>query len=199
MAIYNFDAHREQFVTIDSIPDFRTEVEKQLTPIAIYNHDKPDIAYAERMAEELVNISGALVTVFLKEPKGDTAENDVWDEDADPLYRAGKKMKAYFKPEPSMTELTRWGIDTPIKIILVFSRAVLMKEPGIGERLLLAGDVVEAPYNMPTKFDTGPLRFRVLNTKQEGNFQYRWLYLHAICELLTGDEALKVRTEGPMQ
>ncbi|MEM3097209.1 MAG: hypothetical protein QXU32_00600 [Nitrososphaerales archaeon] len=195
--IYSFDAQREQFVTIDNIPDFRTEVEKKLTPISIYNHGKPDIAYAERMAEEIINISGAWVTVFLKESKGDTDDGEIWDEDADPLYRASKKMKAYFKPEPSLIELTRWGIDIPIRITAVFSRAALMKEPGIGKRLLLPGDVIEAPYNLPTSLDIGPMRFRVLNSKQEGNFQYRWLYVSVLCELLTGDDALKVRTEGP--
>lgn len=193
MTIYNFDI-KEKFTTIDSVPDFRSDVEKQFSPLSTYNHDKPDIAYAERLAEELINISGAWITLFLKEPK-QGAVTEIWDEDADPLYRAGKKIKAYFKPEPVMTELTRWGIDVPIRITVVFSRAMLMADRSIGERLLLPGDAIEAPYNLPTIFDTGPLRFRILNSKQDGFFQYRWLYVNTICELLTGDEALKVRVK----
>lgn len=196
MAIHNFDGMREQFVTIDNVPDFRSDVEKQLTPLSIYDHSKPDIAYAERMAEEIINVSGALVTIFLKEPKRDTSETEIWDEDADPLYRAGIKIKAFFKPEPNLAELTRWGVDVPLRATIVFSRASLLKDPQIGARLLFAGDVIEAPYNLPTKFDVGPIRFRILNAKQDGFFQYRWLYLNAICELITGDQALQVRTNN---
>ena len=196
MAIHDFGSQREQYISIDSIPDFRTEVEKQLSPLSIYNHDKPDIAYAERMAEEVINISGAWVTVFLKQPKGDSVELEVWDEDADPIYSNGKMMKAYFKPEPVLAELTRWGIDKPIRISLAFSRAGLIKETGIGMRLLMPGDVVEVPYNLPSVTDQGPLRFRVLNASQEGFFHYRWLYLKAVCELITGDLALKIRTNN---
>lgn len=197
MAIYSFDGNKEQFITIDAIPDFRTDVERKNSPLSLYNHAKPDIAYAERMADEVINLSGALVTVFLKEPKRDAKEIEVWDEDADPLYRAGKNMKAYFKPEPTQQELTRWGYDQRLRATMVFSRAALFKEPGIGQRLLLPGDVIQAPYNLPTNFDYGPLRFRVLNTKQSGFFEYRWLYVETTCELLTGDEALKVPFNSP--
>jgi hypothetical protein len=195
MAIYQLDT-RQQLVTIDSIPDFRSQTEKQFTPLSIYDHSKPDIAYAERLAEEIVNVSGAWVTVFLKEPKRDAPEDEVWDEDADPIYRSGIKTKAYFKPEPIQSELTRWGNDTPLKSTIVFSRAALFKEDSIGARLLLPGDVIEAPYNYATRFDMGPFRFRVLNIKQDGFFEYRWLYIHAVCELLTGDDALKVKTNN---
>lgn len=197
MAIYNFDSEKEQFVTIDSIPDFRTEVERKMSPLSLYNHAKPDIAYAERMADEIINLSGAVVTLYLKEPKRDAKEIEVWDEDADPLYRTGKVMKAYFKPEPTQQELTRWGYDQRLRITAVFSRAALFKESGVGQRLLLPGDVIEAPYNLPSNFDYSAFRFRILNVKQAGFFEYRWLYLEASCELITGDEALKVPFNKP--
>lgn len=187
---------RQQLVTIDAIPDFRSKEEKQFTLLSLYDHSKADIAYAERLAEEIINISGAWVTVFLKEPKRDTRADEVWDEDADPLYRSGIKTKAYFKPEPVQSELTRWGVDTATKATIVFSRAAIFQEDGIGSRLLLPGDVIEAPYNYATKFDTGPYRFRILNVKHDGFFEYRWLYLHAVCELITGDDALQVRTNN---
>lgn len=196
MAIHEFD-EIEQFVTIDAVPDFRSEIEKQHSPLSVYNHSKPDIAYAERLAEEIINVSGAWVTLFLKEPKGDAKEIEVWDEDADPIYRSGMKLKSYFKPEPNSQELTRWGYDLPLRITAVFSRATIMNIPTIGSRLLLPGDVIEAPYNLPSVRDQGPLRFRILNVKQEGNFMYRWLYLSATCELLTGDKAVSVRVSSP--
>lgn len=187
---------RQQLVTIDAVPDFRTETEKRFTLLSTYDHSKVDIAYAERLAEEIVNISGAWVTVFLKEPKRDVQADEVWDEDADPLYRGGVQMKAYFKPEPNQSELTRWGVDNATKATIVFSRAGLFKEAHIGARLLLPGDVVEAPYNYATKFDIGPMRFRILSVKQDGFFEYRWLYMHAMCELITGDDALKIKTNN---
>ncbi len=195
MAIYQMDT-RQQLITIDALPDFRSKEEKQFTLLSLYDHSKPDIAYAERLAEEIVNICGAWVTVFLKEPKRDAPEDEVWDEDADPLYRSGIKTKAYFKPEPVSSELTRWGVDAATKATIVFSRASLFQEDGIGTRLLLPGDVIEAPYNYATKFDMGPMRFRILNVKHDGFFEYRWLYMHAICELITGDDALKIKTNN---
>lgn len=195
MAIYQMDT-RQQLVTIDAVPDFRSQVEKQYTLLSTYDHSKADIAYAERLAEEIVNISGAWVTVFLKEPKRDALEDEVWDEDADPIYRSGVKTKAYFKPEPVASELTRWGVDTATKATIVFARAALFKEDRIGARLILPGDVIEAPYNYATRFDMGPLRFRILNVKHDGFFEYRWLYMHAVCELITGDDALKIRTDN---
>lgn len=167
------------------------------SPLSLYNHEKQDIAYAERLAEEVVNLSGAIVTVFLKEPKRDSPELDVWDEDADPLYQNGKVMKAYFKPEPTQGELTRWGYDLRLRMTAVFSRAALFKHPNVGQRLLQPGDVIEAPYNLPTNFDEGPLRFRIINTTQSGFFEYRWLYLECTCELLTGDKAVAVPFNKP--
>ncbi len=93
-----FNESDERFSSIDDLPDFRTDIEKQHTPLAIYNHDKPDLAFAERLAEETINISGAWVTLYTKEPYVDREDlDDVWDEDADPIYREGLDMKAWFK------------------------------------------------------------------------------------------------------
>jgi hypothetical protein len=58
------------------------------------------------------------------------------------------------------------------------------------ERLITVGDVIEIPFNAPKL--RGPARFRVLNAYDSGNWQYRWLYYTAVCELLTGDDALQV-------
>lgn len=191
MGIHQFDSPQEKFISIDNLPDYRSEVEKFLTPISIYNHDSPDLALSERMAEEVINISGAVVTVYIRMPKGDSEQLEVWDEDADPVYANGLMMKAYFKPEPVLTELTKWGVDVPIRVTLVFSRAMILKE--LGHRMLQPGDVIQAPYNLPDTHNKGIMRFRVLNSTQEGFFKYRWLYNKVICELITGDEALDVK------
>lgn len=185
-----FDEKNEKFISIDDLPDFRNEVEKVHTPLAVYNHAKPDHALAERLAEELINISGAFVTVFIKEPYIDQKDlDDVWDEDADPIYRQGFNIKAWFKADPLMTEYTRYGIDQPLRTTVVFARAALTKRIKL-KRLITLGDVIEVPYNDPRL--RGPARFRVLNAYNTGNRQYRWIYFTTICELLTGDEALQV-------
>ncbi len=186
----NFNESDERFSSIDDLPDHRTEIEKQHTSLAIYNNSRPDFALAERWAEEAVNIGGAWVTIYLKEPLIDHNDlDDVWDEDADPIYQPGRDLKAWFKVDSLNIEMTRWGVDSPLQTTVVFPRAILAKEVGM-ERLLTIGDVIEIPYNAPKL--RGPARFRVLNAYDSGNWQYRWLYYTATCELLISDEALKV-------
>lgn len=186
----NFNETDERFSSIDDLPDHRSDIEKQHTPLSVYNHDKPDLAYAERLAEEVINISGGWVTLYLKEPLVDQNNlDDVWDEDADPIYQQGRDMKAWFKLDSLNLELTRWGIDSPLQITVVFPRAILIKEVG-EDRLITVGDVIEVPYNAPKL--RGPARFRVLNAYDSGSFHYRWLYYTAVCELLISDTALNV-------
>jgi hypothetical protein len=191
MGIHQFDSPQDKYISIDNLPDFRSDVEKMLTPISIYNHDKPDLAFAERTAEEVVNVSGAIVTVYARMPKGDSEQLEVWDEDTDPVYDNGKMFKAYFKPEPILTELTKWGVDVPIRVTIVFTRTSILKI--FGNRMLQPGDVIQAPYNLPDMFTNGIMRFRILNAAQEGFFMYRWLYIKATCELLTGDSAVSIK------
>lgn len=199
MAIHDFSQQKEQFSTIDKMPDFRTEVEKQFTPLSIYNHDKPDLALAERWAEEIINVSGAWASFYEYIPKHDSPA-EVWDTDRNPIYKKPLNLKVFFKPEETRFEYTRWGIDVPIKATIVLPRAAMMKL--VGTRLIAPGDIFELPYNIPNpesnleKFDVGPKRFRVINAFSSGMFMYRWLYITGICELITGDDALNVVHRG---
>lgn len=195
MPIYNFNSANEQLSTMSSIPDLRSATQQEFSPLSIYNHEKPDIAYAERMAAELINLSGAWVTIFLKQPKNDAEELEVWDEDADPIYTGGIGIKAYMKPDTVSLELTRWGIDVPLKLTIVFHRATLIDK--LGKRLIAPGDAIRVPYNaarvLLSPGERKPFDFRIMNTFDSGNFWYRWLYYTAVTELITGDEAVKVR------
>lgn len=164
-------------------------MDKINSPLATYNHNSPDLAYAEQMATEAVNISGAFVTIYIKEPNVDHENvNSVWDEDADPVYRPGITFKSFIKVNPYQFELTRWGVDAPLKITAVFARSELIKQ--VGERLANIGDIIEVPYNAPQM--QGPARFRILTAFNSGMFKYRWLYYSAQCELITGDLSLRV-------
>jgi hypothetical protein len=186
----SFGGEEQRFSSIENLPDFRSSVEKQSTPLSLYNHAKPDLAFAERLAEEAINISGAWVTLYLKEPNLDHDDlDDIWDEDADPIYQVGRDMKAWFKVDSLNIELTQWGVDSPLQTTVIFPRAVLAQEVGMN-RLLTVGDVLELPYNAPKL--RGPARFRVLNAYDSGMYHYRWLYYTAVCELLPADTALNV-------
>lgn len=170
--------------------DHRSDAERTLSSLSVFNHEKNDIGYVERMVDEIINLSGAWVSVYLKQVHNDI--DDVWDEDIQPVWNANVKIKAWFKPPDRGTERVKWGIDSQLKIDIVFSRAMLIKETRIGERLIEIGDVIEIPYNELEKAGeltekTRPLRIRVLTTSPMGNFHYRWLYHKCTCEVVTGD------------
>lgn len=195
MAIYSFGSAQEGFSSIDGFADFRSDIEKTLSPLASFNHEKADLALAERWAEEAINLSGAWISLFPKLPKEDTP-NNVWDEDPDPIYANPRHLKALVRPEGVAWELTRWGVDNAIKATVVFARAGLLSE--FGDRLVVPGDMIEIPHNaiFPKQLDVRPLRFRVINVTPEGYYLYRWLYMNATCELQLGDKALNPVLRG---
>jgi hypothetical protein len=196
MAIHNFDK-QQKFTSIDELPDHRDEGERLFSPFAVYNHDSPDIAHAERTAEELINISGAWVTIFARSDNRGV-QNETWDTDPDPVYKNGVQLKGFFAPEEVKMQLTKWGLDTENKTIIMFSRAVILKE--FGKRMVRAGDVIDLPHNTLSpaqQADIGGLRnridkFRVLDSSDSGNFKYRWLYWVCQLEALTGGKTVQV-------
>lgn len=111
------------------------------------------------------------------------------------MFSNGILLKAYFKPQPRKMDLSAYGVDAKIPVVLTFSRAVLIQTTGIGDRLILPGDQIEIPYNHIDEMKSGPMMVRVLNATPAGNYHYRWLYHECLCENITGDEALQVRTQ----
>jgi hypothetical protein len=194
MAIHQFGpqfgpAQKQRFESIDEVPDFRNDAEKTQSLVSVYNHNKVDISLVERWTEEVTNISGAWVKLYLKQT---LKTDDVWEEDPDPVYSDAIDIKAFFRPEPRLVELTRWGIDAPLKLTIVFHRATLLKHQMIGERLVIPGDVVVAPYNHVTE-STDPLQLRVLNSTPDGTWHYRFMYQKAVCEVMPTDRTIKVK------
>jgi hypothetical protein len=197
MPLYNFDPHQE-FISIDKLPDLRSDEEKLNSPLSSYNHQSNDLAYAERLAEEIVNISGAWITVFPRQ-RNQASKDEVWDEDADPVYSNGVKIKGKLVPEPTAIQLTRWGVDTPNKTTVHFSRANVFKL--FGKHMIGEGDVLIIPHNtlaitQSTDLRDGPMNridsYRVLQSGDTGNFKYRWLYWSVVVENLTGDRTIQV-------
>jgi hypothetical protein len=195
--IHNFD-FKQQFSTIDRTPDFRSEEEKLNSLLSVYNHDSQDISYAERLSEEIINLSGAWMVVY-KRRRNEGNRDDVWDEDADPTYHNGKHVKGRFVPAPAEIALTRWGVDVPNQTTITFSRSVILKEFG---RLMIAeGDVIVVPHNTLIGTQFTDLRegtnnrmdmFRVLKSSDTGNFKYRWIYWSCFCEAQLIDDSTKV-------
>jgi hypothetical protein len=197
MPIYDF-SDKQLYVTIDNnVQDNRTDAEKDNSALNIYNPQNPDIAYAERMVEEAVNLAGAPVTVFKRMHHG--SKDEVWEEDPDPTYARGVKLKGFFAPNPAEIQMTKWGIDTPNQLIINFSRAVVFKL--FSFKMISEGDVLIVPHNTLTVVQNVDLRegignrldrYRVIKSTDTGNYKYRWLYWTCTLENITGDVSVDV-------
>ena len=171
---------------------FRTEEERENSPINVHREDAQDIATVQRAAAEQVQVSGAKVNVYVRTDNGDYDE--VWDEDADPTYWPGVPLRCYFKPQPSELELKRWGVDAVNKAEAVFAISHLTQHwPG---RMLRSGDVLELPYNHPVA-NLDPGFYRVVNATPSGNYKYTWLYYTCTIETLSADETVRVADDLP--
>jgi hypothetical protein len=195
MSIHRFATDTGQVTagTFDTIlTSYRSEVEQQHTPLAIHDVESKDVALARSMAEEMLNVSGAELKVFIRT---DNADFDaVWDEDPDPTYWNPIYLKGFFKPEPIETELTKWGADTKNKTEVVFTHFKIYQE--LGDRMLRAGDVIQLPYNAAAK---SPKNYRVLNASPTGNFRYTWLYFTCQVETLTADMTVRPEDDMPVE
>jgi len=166
-------------------PSFRSDVSQENPLIQLHDPDSPDMAYAARVAKEIIRISGAHVIVYTRTHNNDV--DDVWEEDANPTYRAGKHYKAFFVPEPIKTELTRFGSDTENNVEIVFDREQIYQD--FGDRMLHAGDIIEVPYN--SAFHRLG-KFRILNARDSGNFRYKFLYFTCECQNITDDITINI-------
>ena len=193
MSIHRFGVDTGQVTasTFDTILEsFRSESEQRHTPLAIHDVESKDIAVARALAEEMINVSGAEVKVFVRT---DNADFDaVWDEDSDPTYWNPIYLKAFFKPEPIETELTKWGADTKNKTEVIFTHYKIHQL--LSDRMLRTGDVLQLPYNAAA---ISPKNYRILNATPSGNFRYTWLYLTCQVETLTADVAVRPEEDLP--
>ncbi len=165
---------------------FQGDVEKEASSLSVYNPSNPEIETARALANEMVNISGAEVKVYIRT---DNADFDaVWDEDPDPTYWNMVLMKAYFKPDVIQSELKEWGIDTLNKTDVIFSHHQLYEK--FGSRMLRPGDVLVLPYNATNK-NLSPTTYRIVNSTPSGNFKYTWLYFTCSVESITQDITVK--------
>jgi hypothetical protein len=189
MPIYNFDNKKEEFSTIDQFTDFRSDIEKENTLLAKYNHARGELTMAEHWALELMHIAGAPIIVYKRlmiEHAQGTIEA-LWEEERKVMYDGGTWVKGVFKADPLNVVLTKFGVDMPLKINVNFSRAIAMKL--FGEGLIRIGDVLRIPYNLPYK--KFPQYFRVENCFDSGNYQFRWLYWSVNTTLIDGDETIR--------
>ena len=173
MAIHDFSYSKDpELISIDKLPDHRSDVEQEFTLLSLYQPENEDMAYAERVAFEMINITGAVTEIFVRTEDNDV--DDVWDEQADPTYLPGVRIKGFFVPEPLKSELTKWGIDTPNKTKAVYSRAAIFKQ--FGNRMLRPGDIIEVPFGSIEKSrGKNKQQYRIVEPSEEGNFKYRWL------------------------
>lgn len=168
------------------VESFQSDTEREASTLSVFNPDNPEIRTARSLADEMVNISGAEVKVYLRT---DNADYDaVWDEDPDPTYWNMVPMKAFFKPDAVQSELKEWGIDTLNKTDVIFSHRQLHEL--FGERMLRPGDVIKLPFNAANN-SLSPSTYRIVNATPSGNFKYTWLYFTCSVETITQDVTVK--------
>jgi hypothetical protein len=189
MSIYKFgydygDTVEESFD--DSFPDNRSDVDQRNSPLSLFDLESADVRTARTLADEVVNISGAEVKIFIRTNNNDY--DSVWDEDADPTYWTSEMLKAFFKPAPLETELKKWGADTINKTEVVFSHRQVFEK--FGGRMLRTGDVLQLPFNAAME-DRSPKTYRVTNATPTGNFRYNWLYFSCTVETLNADISVR--------
>lgn len=194
--IYSFGADNNNGQPLGT-NSFRSDIEQNEPLLQLQNSESADIATADRLAREVLNISGANVKIYIRTENGDY--DSVWDEDADPTYYPAKNIRAYFKPQPMEVELKRWGIDAPNKTEIVMSASDLKQS--FGNRMLRSGDVVELPYNNPANFGVAgalnPKFYRITNATPSGNYRYQWIYYTCSVETLPADTTVRVINDMP--
>lgn len=195
MPIYRFgvdtgSAGAELFLAATT--DFRSDAEQRHTQLALHDPDSNDLKLARKMADEIINVSGAEVKVYARTDNPDY--DHVHDADPDPTYWAAVPMKAYFKPQPLELELKKWGAEAENKTEIVFSHRQLYTQ--YGNRMLRPGDVVKVPYNAATPH-LNPNSFRITNATPSGNFRYNWLYFTCQVTLLTADITVRTADDTP--
>lgn len=168
-------------------PSFRSDVERRETPIKVYDPDSADMAFAGRIAQEIIDISGAEVIIYPRTESG--SYDTTWEEDADPTYRAGKHLKGYFAPQPLQSKLSIWGVDIDNQTNVIFCRAEIFRL--LGDRMVQEDDIIEIPYNTAS-IRKKPDRYRVLSASDLGNFRYNWLYHNCVVENITGDDNIDI-------
>lgn len=196
MTIHRFAVDTGQISpgTFDAVwQSYRTEAEQRHTKIALHDVEVADIKLARQLADEIINVSGAEMQVYLRTDNNDN--DDVWDEDADPTYWNPVPMKAYFKPAPVEVQLEKWGADMgEHRTEVVFSHRQLYEK--FQKRMLRPGDVIQLPYNAAA---INPKNFRITNATPSGNFRYIWLYYTCQVEILTADITVRPQEDMPTE
>lgn len=164
---------------------FRTDVERENTPIQTHDVESPDLTLVMNLASEVIAITGARVDVHHRTDNRLNADG-VFDEDPDPTYWPAEPMKGFFAPGAIEAALKVWGYDTPIKIEIYFAMVDLTRK--FGTRVLRAGDVIYIPFNAIGNIK--PRYFRVNNFTPIGNYRYAWVYAQCKCESLNADIAV---------
>lgn len=160
--------------------DFRMDVDISNSNVSHFNPESQDIELANKMAREIINISGIPVEIYIRTDNEDF--DKVWGEDPNPTYWPADILKGFYVPQPAEVELTKWGLDTKLSSEIVFCRAEIYNL--YSERLLRPGDVIKIPY-MSMSMPFG--HFLVKNAQEFGTFRYHWLYVKCHIETLHAD------------
>lgn len=166
---------------------FRSDIEQKHPLIQVHDDESIDHQMAQRLAEEVCNVSGALIDVYVR--VDNTNVNATFDEDTNPVYWSPLQIKGYYDPPPPIQELKKWGVDVDARPEVFFPISTINRECG---RLLRTGDVLLIPNYEPV---LGVDTFRITSCTVEGNYRYKWLYLKCFCAALTNDLSVQPRAK----
>ena len=179
--IHRFSQSGDDIVRVAAKPlGQRGEMEEQYPLIQLHDAQSEDHDLVGSIASEIINISGGVVVVYVRTDQ--SAFDPVYEEEPDPIYKAGRRLKAYFAPQPIAAQLTPFGLDVENKATIVFSKHQIYRE--FSDRMIRIGDVIQVPYNAS---GIKPDKYRILNAFDSGNFRYEWLYWSCQVENLTDD------------
>ncbi len=155
--------------------------------LKMQNSQSADMVTANNYVNEIINLSGAGVVVYLRTNNG--SYDDVWDEDPAPVYYPGINMKGFFVPKPVETSSTKWGIDAENSVDVIFSKVQVMSALSLygSNRMIRPGDVIEIPYGGAL---IKPLKYLVTNARDAGMYKFQWFYWACMCKSLHDDIAI---------
>jgi len=136
----------------------------------------PEVQLAESLSNELNRIASAPFSVYL-----------LLDTTIDPLYGEDKNSQysepildviGYYSPAPLKFELTKWGIDSDIDLVVIIARNELLNKCN---RLLQHGDLILDKHNR---------LFIITEVYDDANFKYEWINQYVMCKRKASDTTI---------
>ena len=138
--------------------------------------NKSEVDLAKAWNQELNRIASAPVTIYLLL---DTTIDELYGEDKNSQYSAPiPNVIGHYSPQPIKFELLKWGIDSDIELVIIFTKDELERKIG---RMMQHGDLI---------YDKDKRLFEVTEVYDDANFQFEWVSQYVMCKRKLGDTTI---------